>query len=206
MDKRLFYSATYRNRQSIAEVLTNFIPKTGNILEIASGSGEHAVSFQKLFSTITWQASDPDAFCRESISAWISHSGLKAKMPEPLDIDVAKVPWPLSHDFCLSLRFIVCINMIHISPFSSTEALIENSSEILSKGALLFLYGPFKNNGRHTSMSNERFDQLLKDQNPCWGVRDLEEVTEIAEKNGLKRLEVIKMPANNLSVLFQKSF
>ena len=206
MDNRLFYSATKRNELPISQVLANVIPKRGYVLEIASGSGEHAVSFQKLFPNITWQASDPDPLCRKSISSWITFHGLNNQMPEPIDIDVEKAPWPLDFLFCKSLQLIVCINLIHISPFSSTKALFQNASSVLSMGGTLFVYGPFTVKGVHTSIGNEKFHQALKSKNSTWGIRDLEEVTEIADVFGFDRYEVIKMPANNFSILFKKSY
>ncbi len=206
MDERLFFAATQRNKEPIAEVLSIFLPKEGNVLEIASGSGEHGIAFQEIFQNIIWQTSDIDPLCRKSISSWINQSGLRGKMPEPLEIDVQENPWPLTNEFCNTLRFIACINMIHISPISATRSLFANSGEILKKGSRLFLYGPFKREGSDTSISNKKFDQLLKAQNEHWGIRDLEEVTEIANENSFKTLEILEMPANNLSVIFQKAF
>ena len=206
MDERLFYAATERNREPIAEALLKFLPKSGNVLEIASGSGEHAVYFQRLFSQIVWQSSDPDPICRASIASWISHSGLEGKMPEPLQIDVEKSPWPLPVDFCGSLNCIVCINMIHIAPFTATQALFEHSRDLLCSGSVLFFYGPFKKNLSHISISNEKFDEYLKAQNPNWGVRSLEEVEDVAQVCGFEKIALTKMPANNFSVVFQKSF
>ncbi len=206
MDKRLFYAATERNREPIAEALVKFLPKSGNVLEIASGSGEHAVYFQQLFTNILWQSSDPDPLCLESISSWIKHFSLGKKMPEPLQIDVEKYPWPLLVDFSLDLKCIVCINMIHIVSFSATKALFENSGTLLRSGSHLFLYGPFKINGSHTSISNQRFDEFLKANNSNWGIRSLEQLEELAVNSGFKNIDVLKMPSNNFSVVFQKIF
>ena len=205
-DERFFFAATQRNKEPIAEVLSIFLPKDGNVLEIASGSGEHAVAFQEIFQNIVWQTSDKDPLCRKSISSWINHSGLREKMPEPLEIDVQEAPWPLPKEFCKTLRFIACINMVHIAPFSATRSLFANSGKILKKGSRLFLYGPFKRNGSDTCISNKKFDQFLKAQNKNWGVRNLEEVVTLAMQNSFKTLEILEMPANNLSVIFQKAF
>ena len=161
------------------------------------------MEFQKRFPNIYWQTSDPDPFHRKSISAWIKHQGLITKMPQPLDLDAQKRPWPLTNEFRSSLKAIVCINMIHISPWGCTQALFEKSGPLLEKDQWLMLYGPFKRNGEHTSESNARFDQSLKVQNPTWGVRDLDVVSEVGIKNGFENYDVFEMPANNLSVIFQ---
>ena len=126
-------------------------------------------------------------------------------MPYPIDLDVEKRPWPLPINFQSNLKCIVCINMIHISPWNCTEALLEESGRLLHKNQLLILYGPFKKQGKHTSQSNEKFDQYLKDQNDDWGVRDLEEVSTIAMKSGFKNDNIIQMPANNLTVTYRMS-
>ncbi len=204
MDERLFFPATERNSYSIHKVLTKYLPKNGFVLEIASGSGEHAVTFQKLFPGITWQTSDPVIVHRKSISAWIRHKGLEEKMPPPINIDVEQKPWDLSEKIKLNLKFIVCINLLHISSWSCTESLFEESSNQLKKGDSLMLYGPFKINGEHTSSSNQLFDRSLKSKNQKWGVRDLETVHLVAKTNGFEKLEFIEMPANNLSVIFRK--
>ena len=203
MDERLFFPATERDRGPIGEVLSKTLPSNGFVLEIASGSGEHGVIFQGLFPSIHWQTSDPDPSYRKSISAWIKYQGLMAKMPQPLDLDVQKRPWPLTPEFRSSLKAIVCINMIHISPWGCTKDLFEEAGNLLEKDQFLMLYGPFKRNGEHTSESNARFDHSLKRQNPNWGVRDLDDVSEIGVENGFINHSVFEMPANNLCVSFQ---
>ncbi|KGG14917.1 MULTISPECIES: DUF938 domain-containing protein [unclassified Prochlorococcus] len=205
MDERLLFPATQRNRDSIAEVLSKFLTQSGSVLEIASGSGEHGVIFQERFPNICWQTSDPEPSHRKSISAWINHQGLSHKMPQPIDLDVERRPWPVTVELQSSIKLIVCINMIHISPWSSTEALFEEAGILLKKGQSLILYGPFKINGEHISESNSRFDNALKAQNSSWGVRDLNEVSEIGMRNRFEKREVIVMPANNFSVVFQMS-
>ncbi len=204
MDERLFFSSTSRNRKSIEKVLRKVLPSQGTVLEIASGSGEHAVSFQNSFPQITWQASDPDSLHRKSINSWIKVKRLQEKMPTPLDLDVEKMPWPLSKQFLTSLNAIVCINMLHISPWSCTKSLLRGSSLHLNKDAPLFIYGPFREKGKTTSASNENFDKYLKEKNKLWGIRNLEEVTKYAESKGLERISVTEMPANNISVVFKK--
>ena len=204
MDERLFFPATERNRSSIEKVLRKHLPQNGFVLEIASGSGEHGVNFQKLFPGIVWQTSDPELLHRKSISAWIIHKGLEGEMPQPIDLDVEKKPWHLSKDIRLNLKLIICINLLHISPWSCTESLFEESWNQLNKEDSLMLYGTFKRNGEHTSSSNDFFDRSLKSRNPKWGVRDLDAVYAVARANGFEKLELIEMPANNFSVIFRK--
>ncbi|WP_269623408.1 DUF938 domain-containing protein [Prochlorococcus marinus] len=203
MDERLFFPATERNKDYIGDVLAQLLPKKGSILEIASGSGQHGVTFQKRFSSLTWHTSDPNPEYRKSINAWINHEGLSTKMPGPINLDVAKPPWPLNKKTLYSLKAIVCINMIHIAPLKCAIALFQEAKEVLGSDSLLILYGPFKRNGKHTSSSNELFDQSLQVQNPSWGVRDLEEISELGEINRFKKYKVFEMPANNLLVTFQ---
>ncbi len=204
MDERLFFPATHRNSPFIEKVLHKFLPQEGFVLEIASGSGEHGVTFQRCFPRITWQTSDPELLHRKSISAWIRHQGLEEKMPQPIDLDVDKKPWDLIPEIKLNLRFIICINLIHISQWSCTQSLFEESRNKLKKEDSLMLYGPFKINGEHTSSSNDLFDRSLKSRNKKWGVRDLDEVDSVARTNGFEKFEVIEMPANNFSVIFRK--
>ena len=203
LNNRLNFPATLRNRYAISDVLSKFIPDNGVLLEIASGSGEHGVFFQNTFPSIIWQSSDPELLHRKSISSWISHHGLSSKMPEPLDIDVEQRPWPIPNQVRSLLKGIVCINMIHISPWSCTKALFEESKKYLDQNHFLFLYGPFFRNEIQTSESNLNFDQSLKLQNSLWGIRQLERVNEIAFENGFQQDEIIEMPSNNLSVVYR---
>ena len=200
---RLNFPATTRNRESIAEVLSNYISPNSLLLEIASGSGEHGVFFQKKFPSITWQTSDPELLHRKSINSWIMHEGLYSKMPEPLDLDVEIRPWSITNRLGALIKGIVCINMIHISPWSCTRSLFEESKKYLDQCNFLMLYGPFLRKEKQTSESNLNFDQSLKMQNPLWGLRNLENVNDIAFKNGFKLDKVIDMPANNLSVIYR---
>ena len=201
-DNRLTFPATTRNRNSIAAVLSNFISPESLILEIASGSGEHGVFFQKKFPSITWQTSDPELLHRKSINSWIKHEELFSKMPEPLDIDVEMRPWPINERLRSQIKGIVCINMIHISPWTCTKALFEESTSYLDQNNFLMLYGPFLRKKIETSESNLNFDQTLKLQNPLWGLRQLEDVNKLALEHGFKQVKVIEMPANNLSVIY----
>ena len=200
---RLYFPATLRNRAFIAGVLSKYIPQKGVLLEIASGSGEHGVFFQKLFPSIVWQTSYLEEIHRKSIISWISYKGLSLKMPEPLEIDVEKRPWPISNVLRASIKGIVCINLIHIAPFCCTKALFEEAKEILGENDFLFLYGPFLIKDKQTSLSNLQFDESLKLKNPLWGLRKLEEVDDIAFKNGFQQEQIIQMPANNYSVIYR---
>ena len=202
-DNRLNFSATARNRDSIARVLSDYISPNSLFLEIASGSGEHGVFFQKTFPSIIWQTSDPELVHRKSINSWIKHEGLFFKMPEPLDINVEKRPWPMTKQIRSLIKGIVCINMIHISPWSCTKALFKESKNNLNQNHFLMIYGPFIRKDVQTSDSNLNFDQSLKFQNPLWGIRHLDEVDKLAFMNGFVQDKLIEMPANNLSVIYR---
>ena len=202
-DNRLNFPATTRNRDSIAAVLSDYISPNSLFLESASGSGEHGVFFQKTFPSIIWQTSDPELVHRNSINSWIKHEGLFFKMPEPLDINVEKRPWPITKQIRSLIKGIVCINMIHISPWSCTKALFKESKNNLNQNNFLMIYGPFIRKDVQTSDSNLNFDQFLKIQNPLWGIRHLDEVNKLAFMNGFVQDKVIEMPANNLSVIYR---
>ena len=203
LDDRLNFPATLRNRDYIASVLSNYISPNSVYLEIASGSGEHGVFFQQIFPSITWQTSDPEFIHRKSIISWINHQGLCSKMPEPLEIAVEKRPWPINRQLKSLIKGIVCINMIHISPFSCTKALFSESKSYLDQNQFLMLYGPFIRKEKQTSVSNLKFDQSLKLQNPLWGLRQLEVVNKLALENGFRQDKILEMPANNLSVIYR---
>ena len=203
MDRRLFFPATQRNRDCIGDVLSKIIKK-GSVLEIGSGSGEHGVFFQKRFPEIIWQTSDPDLVHRKSISSWIEYEDLTKKMPQPLEIDVENIPWKIPLILANSLQGIVSINMIHVTEWSCTVALFRESGKLLNKGQFLILYGPFKIRNKHTSESNYFFDNSLKMQNDVWGIKNLEDVSDESKKNGFSQEDIIKMPANNFSIIYKK--
>ncbi len=202
-DNRLMFPSTKRNREYIASVLSNYITPNSLYLEIASGSGEHGVFFQKKFPSIIWQTSDPELVHRKSINSWINHEGLFSKMPAPLDLDVEIRPWPISKHLRFLVKGIICINMIHICPWICTEALFEESKRYLDQNDFLIIYGPFFRNKIQTAESNLNFDQTLKLKNPLWGLRHLDKVNKLALENGFKLDKVIEMPANNLSVIYR---
>ena len=205
MDNRLFFPATQRNKIYIGDVLSKIPLKKGLVLEIGSGSGEHGVEFQKRFPDLIWQTSDPELKHRKSIISWIDHEKLNIKMPKPLEIDVTKSPWPIPFKLVDSLQMIISINMIHIAPWECTESLFKESGKLLNYGKFLILYGPFKIKNKHISESNKSFDKSLKIQNNDWGVRNLEEVNKEAFVNGFKQRQLIRMPANNFILIYEKT-
>ncbi len=204
MDNRLFFSATQRNRDCIGNVISKIKKKGGSILEIGSGSGEHGVVFQKRFPDITWQTSDPNLLHRKSIISWIEYEELNNKMPQPLELDVKIFPWKLPLRIQDSLQGIVSINMIHVAKWNCTISLFKGAGELLKRGQFLVLYGPFKIGNKHISQSNYLFDNTLKIQNDCWGIRNLEEVSNEAKKAGFLQEDIIRMPANNFSIIYRK--
>ena len=197
-DPRIFAPATQRNRARILDLLARALPRDGFVLEIASGSGEHGAWFVPHLPAVTWQPSDPDPECRRSIAARVAELACPRLLP-PLDLDVTAPVWPIER-----ADVVVCINMVHIAPWAAAVALIAGAARILPTGGILYLYGPYKRGGRHTAASNADFDAALRGRNPDWGLRNVEAVTKRAESAGLEALEVIEMPANNLSLLFRR--
>ena len=201
-DARRFAPAAARNREPILEVLRSRVSPDARVLEIGSGSGEHAVHFCAALPGLDWHPSDPDPANRASIAAWIANAGL-ANVRPPLDIDVHAASWGVEERAPFDV--IISINMIHIAPWSATLALLEGAARLLRAGGTLFLYGPFMRIGRHTAPSNAAFDERLRGENPAWGVRDLDEIALAAEPLGLRLVEAVAMPANNFSVLFERA-
>ncbi|MEL6469532.1 MAG: DUF938 domain-containing protein [Cyanobacteria bacterium J06623_4] len=200
MPKTKYAPATERNRQPILNVLQQVLPASGTVLEIASGTGEHAVFFAPRLSHLQWLPSEPQDTMRESIQAW--REALPApNLLAPLALDVSERPWPVERP----IAAIVNINMIHISAWRACEDLMGGAERVLSTGGVLYLYGPFKQDGQHTAPSNESFDAMLRDRKAAWGVRDLEAVIAIAQQHQLDHIETIPMPANNLSVVFRRA-
>lgn len=199
-DARQYAPAAARNRDAIWSVLQHHLPDEGLVLEVASGSGEHAVHFaRRAPAGLVFQPSDLEPAARASIDAWRSASGL-ANVRPALALDATAEAWPVTHaDAVLSF------NMIHIAPWEAAVGLVRGAARVLPPGGLLFLYGPFKREGRHTAPSNEAFDRdFLKARNPAWGVRDLEAVAALAAQAGFGAPMLEEMPANNLSVLFRR--
>jgi hypothetical protein len=195
---RLLSPSAERNKAPISEVLSQVLPDRGLVLEVGSGTGQHVVQFARAIPKLIWQPSERDADCLRSIRAWLLVEALSNVRP-PLHLDVNTLPWPIDSAVAL-----VCINMLHIAPWSAAETLFSGGGLLLSGGCRLCLYGPFKRQGRHTSASNKDFDALLRRQNPDWGVRDLHEVSGLADGTGFDLLQTHEMPSNNLTLVFQK--
>jgi SAM-dependent methyltransferase len=190
--------AAERNKAAILEVLARVLPRDGLVLEVASGTGQHVVHFAGALPLLAWQPSDPDAQMLPVLAAR-GHAARLANLREPVALDVRQDPWPVARADAL-----VCINMIHIAPWSATAALWRGAGAILPAGAPVVLYGPYRMGGAHTAPSNQAFDLSLKARNPQWGVRDLEQVAAVAEAQGFTLLERIAMPANNFSLVFRR--
>ena len=190
------FPSTGRNAEPILEVLKTLLPAEGLVVEVASGSGQHAVRFALEFPDLIWQPTDIDPDHRRSIVAW--SEGLRNVL-KPLDLDTTASDWPAGR-----ANAVICINMIHIAPWSAGLGLLMGASKTLGPGEALFLYGPYMINGAHTSESNAHFDADLKSRHPSWGLRNFEDVVSAALGAGLKLDRMIEMPANNLSVIFRK--
>jgi len=189
--------ATERNREAIRDVLARELPSEGTVLEIAAGSGEHAVFFARAFPGVTWQPSDPDPAARDSIAAHAAEAQLP-NLAAPLALDVMAEPWPIDQ-----VDAIVCINMIHISPWEASVALFAGAARLLPEGGLLYTYGPYRFDGV-TAPSNIEFEKWLHAKDPRFGVRDLRDLGEAAAKVGLHLRGMVAMPANNHSLLFRR--
>jgi hypothetical protein len=198
-DSRRVAPHVARNVDPIIEVLRGILPANGLVLEVASGSGEHALHFARAFPELRWQPSDPDPAALRSIEAWRAAEG-PPNLLAPLAVDAASSGWPVA-----SADAVLCINMVHISPWSATLGLLEGASRLLGPEAPLYLYGAYRRAGVPTAASNEAFDRSLSERNPEWGLRNLEEVAAEAERRSLRLDRVLGMPANNLSVVFRKS-
>jgi len=196
---KLDFPATTRNREPIAAVLEQVLPRAGVVLEIASGSGQHCAWFAARMPDLTWQPSDMEAAHRASITAWMDD---RANVRPPLTIDVLASNWADG----LAADAIVCSNMIHIAPWDACLGLFAGAAQVLDQAGQagrLVLYGPFRVDGAHTAPSNEAFDRSLQVRDPSWGVRDREAVAAVAASHGFVLRETIAMPANNLVLVFQ---
>lgn len=201
MDARKFAPATARNREPILTVLDRIVPSGARVLEIASGTGEHAAVFASRLAIASIQPTDADPIACKSIDAWKAEGGAAtAKMLPAKTFDVMNKPWPEFH-----VDVVLCINMIHIAPWQACEALLEGAGHILAPGGILYLYGPYRRDGAHTAPSNQAFDDSLRSRDARWGVRDLEAVARLARSHGFDEPEVVAMPANNFSLVFHRT-
>jgi Protein of unknown function (DUF938) len=211
---RQYAPATQRNRSAILAVLQQVLPAQGLVLEIAAGTGEHAVFFAPQLVPRQWLPSDTNPVALASIAAW-RQDFPSPNLYAPIALDAVANPWTIEQPALrqqwseigidvTQLNAIVNINMIHISPWRVCEGLMAGAGRVLPSGGVLYLYGPFKQHGQHTAASNEYFDESLRNQNPEWGVRDVEAVVDLAATQGLKLVDILAMPANNLSLIWQK--
>lgn len=195
--QKRYAPATLRNRDAILTVLRDALPPAGLVLEVASGSGEHAIHFAAALPALEWQPSDPDPAALASIAAWRAEAGLP-NVRAPILLDAAG-DWPIDR-----ADAILCINMVHISPWDATLGLLRGAGRALPTGGLLYLYGPYIRDDVETAPSNLAFDASLKARDPRWGVRRLEDVVAAAERQGLRFDRLVEMAANNLSVIFRR--
>lgn len=213
-DDRQYAPATQRNRDAILTVLVEMLPSTGTVLEISSGTGEHAIFLAPRLSPRQWIPSDPNPVAIASITAWRTEHP-SANLYPPIQLDVCDRLWPVEQQplpqplqelnlIEQPITAIVNINMIHIAPWAACLGLMAGAQRILPVGGLLYLYGPFKQDGKHTADSNVEFDRSLQAQNSEWGVRNLADVVAVAHSHNLSLLQTYPMPANNLSVIFQR--
>ena len=192
-------ASSERNKDPILNVLRRVLPDRGVVLEVASGTGQHAVHFARALPDLNWQPSDVDPGVRASQEAWRAEASLD-NLLEPVHLDTTDHPWPVDQ-----ADAIVNSNMIHISPWEVCIGLLDGAARILPEGGVLFMYGPYRINGAHTADSNEAFDRSLKMRDPSWGIRDLDEIVCEAASRGLEHVETVQMPANNLSVVYRKT-
>lgn len=195
--------AAMRNRAAIAGVLAEVLPPAGLALEVASGTGQHAVHLARRFPALRWQPSDVEPAALESIAGWIAdarrEAGALDNIAAPVRLDATAADWPVA-----SADVVLCINMIHISPWEACLGLLRGAGRVLGPGGVLFLYGPYRVHGRDTAPSNEAFDRSLRAQDPAWGLRYLDDVVEAARPHALALEQTWDMPANNLSVVLRK--
>ncbi len=198
-DPRQYRPHVARNRDPILDVLRRVLPPKGLVLEVASGSGEHLAYFAAKLPALSWQPTDPDPEALASAAAHRTAAGTPNLLP-PLPLDVMSDRWSVER-----ADAVICCNMIHIAPWAACEGLVAGAARTLPTGGLLCLYGPYKIGGEHTAPSNRDFDLDLRARNPEWGIRDLGDVTALAERHGLKFAETVPMPSNNLCVIFRRS-
>jgi SAM-dependent methyltransferase len=193
-----FAPAADRNRQPILDVLRRVLPSAGLVLEVASGTGQHANFFSEHLPGLRWQPTDASPDALQSIRAWADETGRDNLLP-PLELDVRSPQWPVA-----TADALLCINMIHISPWETTEALFRGASRLLVRGSPLVTYGPYRLSGEHTAPSNAAFDQSLRSRNTRWGVRDIDELRALGEQTGFALAERVGMPANNMILIWTR--
>lgn len=194
----LHWPAPERNKAPIADVLRRVLPRTGLVLEVASGTGQHAEHFARLLPELTFQPTDHDPELLEALHARSQQAGLGNLRP-PLRLDAGDEAWPLQ---CADAVFNA--NMIHIAPWDVALGLLAGAGRVLDAGGVLVTYGPYMLDGEHTSQSNAQFDASLRERDSRWGVRDLGEVAEVAARHGLTLVERVAMPANNFTIVWRK--
>ncbi len=197
-EPRLSSPAAFHNRIPILEVLRAILPSRGMVLEIASGSGEHVTYFAKQLPALEWQPSDPSPSARASIAAWTTTDRL-SNVRSPIDLDASVLPWPVSE-----VDAILAINMVHNSPWSATQGLMEEAGRLLPSGGVLYLCGPFIQTGVPLAPSNAAFDEGLRQRHVAWGLRTLSDVEDEAARAGLVLKAVSSMPVNNLSLILRR--
>ena len=193
-----FSPAAERNKEVILSVLRDVLPRSGDVLEIASGTGQHILHFAKALPDLHWLPSEPDESYRVPLHDIIEQAGL-INVAEPIDLDVLET-WP-----DITVNAVIVANMLHISPFATVQGLVAGAARVLVPDGILHVYGPFKAGGEFTSPSNEDFDVSLRARNELWGIRDLEEVTLVAIEQGLQCISIKPMPANNFSLVYKKT-
>ncbi|WP_441228519.1 DUF938 domain-containing protein [Tardiphaga sp. 20_F10_N6_6] len=207
-DGRLDAAAFHRNHEAIWRVLATFLQQgCGDVVEVGSGTGQHVIHFAGQTPDITWWPSDLNDAHLKSIAAWRTHAQLTNVRP-PLRIDLLDPTWCPEMENGSgpdALLAVFCANVVHIAPWPVAEGLIAGAARYLRPDGRLFIYGPFKRGGKHTAVSNAVFDTSLRDGNPDWGVRDVEDLEHVAQGVGLRLAEVIEMPANNLILVFARS-
>jgi SAM-dependent methyltransferase len=197
-DPRFYFPHIARNREAILQVLRRVLPSQGLVLEVASGSGEHAAYFAERLPSLIWQPSDLDPSSLASIAAHRTAADAP-NLLAPVCLDATSEQWPVE-----SADALVCINMIHIAPWAVSEGLMAGARRGLRMGGVIYLYGPYKIDGRHTAQSNKEFDAWLRTQNAQWGVRDFAHIADLAARNDFVLIETVPMPANNMSIIFKR--
>ncbi len=204
-DGRQFSPSAERNAAPILEVLKTCLPGHGTVLEVAAGTGEHSVMFAPEFPNLFWLTTDPAADKIESIRAWHLEKP-STNLLFPMQLDASAKTWPVEGiGLPAPITAIICINMIHVSPWKAGQGLLAAAGRVLPKGGILYLYGAYMKGGKHTAPSNAEFDAMLKKTDPAWGLRNMEDVAAEAKKHGLEFVRDVAMPANNFSVIFRKS-